>query len=612
MTRWFGKTFLLGILFLLLCASMQAQWRNDNAHQGVYANATIENSVELNWRFKTNGAVRSTPAVLKDKIIIGSSDCFLYCLNKKNGSGLWKFKAEASVSSSPVVAGNIAYFVCRKNILYAVDISNGKLRWKKSLGKPLPYEWGFDYYIGSPAIEKNVIYVGSADGNMYALSLKSGRERWRCATASLIRSTPAVDERSVYFGNCSGTVYSLNKTDGRVRWKFSIIGDTLENEKFGFDRKAIIASPTVSANGLFIGGRDGYLYALDKTSGKELWNFDYKVSWIISTVAIKESLLVTGTSDGRFIHAVHTGNEKEVWRFNTNGPVWASPAIAGNNVVAIPGNDGYLYALELATGREVWRYKIGPQIFSSVVPENNLLYFGSDDGYIYSLRSYSSERKPIGSIKRAVFWMKDPLFQTLRNGMDVYVRDYFIREGYEFYDETDVKEFLLSRIHSDTASVIVFATNYFLPSIVNDTLGSNIFKEYLRSGGKAVFLGMNPSVYQIDYNTKQVTGLDYSLSEKITGIKYRYKDLRSHGGFYSSAITAEGKEWGLKNNFVGIAGMPLDDIDIPLAVDENNRATAWVKKFSGRKGTGFVQLFVTPDRINELADVQQVAEYGLK
>ena len=612
MAHHFGKIFLLGILFLLLCGDIHAQWRNGNAHHGVYNNALIENSVGLNWKFKTNGAVRSTPAILKDKIIIGSSDKFLYCLNKKSGSEIWKFKAEGAISSSPQVNKSIAYFACRKNILYAVDILNGKLLWKKNLGKPLPYEWGFDYYIGSPSIENNIIFIGSTDGNMYALSLRDGKERWRYNAASLIRSTPAVDEQALYFGDCSGKVFALNKTNGKLLWKFSTIGDTLVNEQFGFDRKAVIASPTINGDKLFVGGRDGFLYCLNKKNGSEIWKYDYQVSWIISTAAVKGTTLVTGTSDGRFIHALNSIDGSEIWRFKTTGPVWASPSITKNDIVVMPGNDGYVYALELETGVEVWRYCVGPQIFSSPVTENNFIYFGSDNGYIYSLTTHHTDHKAIGAIKRAVFWMKDPVFQAFRNGMDVYVRDYFIREGYEFYDETDVKEFLLSRIHSDTASVIVFATNYFLPSITNDTLGSNIFREYLRTGGKAVFLGMNPSVYQIDYTAKQVTGLDFSLSEKITGIKYRYKDLRSHGGFYSSTITAEGKEWGLKNNFVGIAGMPLDDIDIPLALDENEKATAWVKKFSTRQGTGFVQLFITPDRLNELPEVQQVAEYGLR
>ena len=46
-------------------------------------------------------------------------------------------------------------------------------------------------------------------------------------------------------------------------------GDTLKNEKFGFDRRAIIASPVVAGNKVIVGGRDGFLYAVDKDTGKQ-------------------------------------------------------------------------------------------------------------------------------------------------------------------------------------------------------------------------------------------------------------------------------------------------------------------------------------------------------
>ena len=601
--------------FVLCCRFSQpllSQWQNGNDHHGFYSQTRIENQPSLQWKFATYGAVRSTPAVTEGKIIVGSSDGYMYCLDRNTGKLFWKFDADGAINSTPIVVHAEVYFVNRTNTLFAVKISDGTLLWRKNLGIPLPYEWGFDYYVGSPAIGNGILYVGSADGHMYALSIKDGREVWKYRTSSMIRSTPAIDKHSVYFGNCAGKVFALNKKDGTNKWTFSTIGDTLDNDKFGFDRKAVIASPTVDITTLYIGGRDGFLYALEKSSGRLRWKYDDHVSWIISTAALTNGLLITGTSDGRFVNALHVNDGNEAWRFKTNGPVWASPAVAGNGIVAISSNDGYVYALDDTSGMEIWRFKIGPQIFSSTVLKGSNLYFGSDDGYVYALTTQHVNQKPIQSIKRAVFWMKDPIFQSFRHGMDLSVRDYFISEGYDFYDESDIKEFLLSRIHSDTASVVVFATNYFPPSIITDTLGSNVFREYLHSGGKVVILGMNPSAYQIDYEKKRVTAIDFSLSTKITGITYRYDDLRSHGGYYSSFITPQGKQWGLHSNFVGIAGMPLSDIDIPLAIDETGHATAWVKKFSERSGSGFVQLFITPDRLDELPEVQRVAEHGLR
>ncbi len=118
--------------------------------------------------------------------------------------------------------------------------------------------------------------------------------------------------------------------------------------------------------------------------------------------------------------------------------------------------------------------------------------------------------------------------------------------------------------------------------------------------------------YVIDHEKKQVTGVDFLLAKKITGIDYQFNDLRSHRGFYSAQITVEGKLWGLNNPIVGICGLPLEKITIPLAVDETGMATAWVKQFSSKRGSGFVQLFLTPDRLNTLPEIQKVVEFGLR
>ena len=91
------------------------------------------------------------------------------------------------------------------------------------------------------------------------------------------------------------------------------MGDSLKNENFGFDRKAILSSPVVYGNKIVFGSRDGILYCVD-TNGKLVWTMDHKVSWVISTVAIKDTFVVTGTSDGHFVQAVHLNTGKEIWK----------------------------------------------------------------------------------------------------------------------------------------------------------------------------------------------------------------------------------------------------------------------------------------------------------
>jgi outer membrane protein assembly factor BamB len=605
-------SFLTGILcplFSILIA--QSQFQTGGSHSGLYPDAVIKNDAVLQWKFRTDGAVRSTPAVTDNAVVFGSSDGNVYCLTP-DGKERWRFQTDGPVSSSPAIDQGTVYITSRSNTLYALHLKNGTLRWKKYLGTPLPYEWGFDYYVGSPTLDNGTVYTGSADGHVFALGAKDGKERWKFRTAAPVRATPACDAQSVYVGDCSGKAYALDKSSGALLWTATTIGDTLNNEQFGFDRKALISSPTLYENMVFIGSRDGWLYAFNRSSGKHVWTFDYAVSWVISTVAVTKGLLVTGTSDGRFVHALDVNTGKERWRFMTQATVWASPAISGNDVVVIPSNDGYVYALELMTGKEVWRYKIGPQLFSSVVPVKDKLYSGSDDGHLYALRTSASATPSLSGVKRAVFWMKSPVIQTFKAGMDVAIRDHFIREGYEFYDETDVKDFLLQRIGSDTASVLVFATNWFLPPLTKDTLGSNLLQAYLKSGGSVVMLGMNPAAYELDSTGKYVVAVNFDQAKRLTGIPYRYKDLRTHGGFYSSFITPEGKARGLKSNFVGISGLPVSDVTVPLAVDENGKATAWFRSSSSRKNSGYYQFSLTPERLYTLPEIQKVIEYGLR
>ena len=52
----------------------------------------------------TNGTVRSSPAVTRDRVYIGSSDGHLYALDRATGAVRWKYDAGGSVLSSPAVA----------------------------------------------------------------------------------------------------------------------------------------------------------------------------------------------------------------------------------------------------------------------------------------------------------------------------------------------------------------------------------------------------------------------------------------------------------------------------------------------------------------------------
>ena len=586
--------------------SNQTQFRGNEAHTGLYEDASSYSSIKQEWTYKTGNAIRSTPLVVDNKIYFGSGDHYCYAFST-DGKMLWKFKTDGPVHSSPSLHKNLVYFTSRANTVYALDTASGKLKWQKSLGADLPYEWSFDYYISSPLVSDETIYTGSGDGNLYALNAANGNVQWKFNAGARIRSTPAVYDNKIYVGDCAGKVYALDRS-GKLLWKFATNGDTMRNENYGFDRKAVIASPAISGNMLVIGGRDGYLYGIDAQTGARKWVYDYKVSWILSSVAIKDTIVVTGTSDGRFINALNLHTGKELWRFGVGAPAWSSPSIVGDKVFNAV-NDGIIYCLDIYTGKQVWRFRTDERLFSSPVPANGNLYVGNDEGILFCLASNSEPPRPV---QRAVFWIKDPAFQYHRYGLDVYAKDYFSSAGYKIVDATALADFMRQRIADEQSSVVVFATNLFPSSIIGDTTTTNLLMQYLRKGGKVVIMGMNPAVYVIDEQKKELTAISFALSEKITGIPYQHNDTRAFGGFYPSAPTTEGMRWGLKTNMVTRNGMPPQDVTTILATDEVGKATWWVKNYGGKPGTGFVQAWLFTSTLTSLSEILQVAEYGLK
>ena len=62
-----------------------------------------------------------------------------------------------------------------------------------------------------------------------------------------------------------------------------------------------------------------------------------------------------------------------LWKFKTNSSSRYSPAIS-DDTVYIGSDDGYVHALDAATGTEKWEYKVGGCIYSSPAVTGDTLY----------------------------------------------------------------------------------------------------------------------------------------------------------------------------------------------------------------------------------------------
>src|SRR5215212_7023609 len=124
-----------------------------------------------------------------------------------------------------------------------------------------------------------MLLVGGGDGKLYALDARSGAVRWRHETGGRMRSSPAADGDLAVVGSADGVVYAVDARTGARRWTFETLGHGLQSADFGFDRRTVQGSPAVAGDRVFIGARDGFLYALERSTGRLAWKVDHEISW---------------------------------------------------------------------------------------------------------------------------------------------------------------------------------------------------------------------------------------------------------------------------------------------------------------------------------------------
>jgi outer membrane protein assembly factor BamB/predicted Ser/Thr protein kinase len=246
------------------------------------------------WRFTTGDHIFSSPAVSDGKVYFGSDDCQFYAVEASSGQKKWSVPAEKPFRAAPLVVAGVVYAGCNDGVLYALDGENGHIRWRFASEGRIEH---------GAAAGDDALYFGSDDGNLYALDLQSGALKWKLNVEHSLLP-PTFSDGNVYFGSFE-TLYAVDSQNGQIKWRFnanSIIASGVACENgllyFGIahrafpDRCGICAveaktgcllwkfspgrameTPTVASGIVYVGSRDGHLYALDMKTGERRWEF---------------------------------------------------------------------------------------------------------------------------------------------------------------------------------------------------------------------------------------------------------------------------------------------------------------------------------------------------
>ena len=211
--------------------------------------------------------------------------------------------------------------------------------------------------------------------------------QWSNPTYGMIEGKP-----QVIFPGGDGWIYSLEPETGDLIWKFDCNPKDSEWELGGRGtRNNIVSTPVLYDNKVFIGvGQDpehgegdGHLWAIDATGKGDVtktgvvWHFggkDFKRT--MSTVSIKDDLLFTADLSG-YVYCLDVKTGKMHWKYDTFAAIWGSTVVIDGKVF-IGDEDGDVAVIEASKEfKLLYEVNMGSAVYTTPIAKDGVLYIGT-------------------------------------------------------------------------------------------------------------------------------------------------------------------------------------------------------------------------------------------
>jgi len=202
----------------------------------------------------------------------------------------------------------------------------------------------------------------------------------------LIGGTP-----QVVFAGGDGWCYGFDSKTGEVLWKFNLNPkDAVRPVYVGGTKHNIIATPVIYDNQVFLaagtdpdGKGPGHLYAIDATlrgditdKGKIWYVGGDDFGQSISTVAIADGLLYAADSVG-FLYCLDVKTGRRHWKYDLEAGIWGSPILVDGKIM-LGDKDGDLHVLKHGkTFEQLAVNNLRHSIYTAPVAADGTLYIST-------------------------------------------------------------------------------------------------------------------------------------------------------------------------------------------------------------------------------------------
>lgn len=305
--------------------------------------------------------------------------------------------------SSPIVAGNRVFLFSRigeQEAVTAYDVASGKQVWRQAHDAPYQMNPAARSHgkgpKSTPVVQGGRLVSLGISGILSAYDAASGKVLWRHDFAREFRNTspefgtsmsPIIDGGNVIAhagGGAGGAIIALDAATGARKWTWKGDGPAY-------------ASPIVATIGgtrQLITQTQSHIIGLSPADGRELWRIPFTTSYdqnIVTAVVVDGMLIYSGlskpTTAVRIVQKGGTWTTEQVWQ-NPDVPMYMSSPVAAGGIIYgfTHRNRGQFFAVDLASGKQLWTSQPRQGDNAALAAAGNLLIATTTEGKLVVLR----------------------------------------------------------------------------------------------------------------------------------------------------------------------------------------------------------------------------------
>ena len=329
-----------------------------------------------------SSGVRGTPAVANDRLCFGSLLGTLFVLDVGGGTVLHSADIGDSPSDGTYTLISEGTVFSQPYQLTAMDADSLAVDWESDDEAffESPFAIAEDkLFAGGYRQDGDPVYIGQNDDDLpefvrpqtpfvRAMDTATGTTQWETAIDGRPRGTAVVD----------GTVFIAAAGSYPLGDRVTRINPTSENQPVPETEPVPYES-------------FGVVVALDAKSGTILWKTELS-STVRTMPATDGQYISVGTTAGKLVTLNATTGDP-LWdeRINENNAVLSSPTIAGD-AVYVGSDDNAIIAFDLADGDELWRFESDAPVDANPAIVDGTVYAADNSGVVYSLEEHNSDR----------------------------------------------------------------------------------------------------------------------------------------------------------------------------------------------------------------------------